>query len=60
MKTKITFIVAVVLSIFVSLAQNKQQEILIIGTMHTVPKIVKKSYQPMLRFAKKYILKKYL
>ncbi|MFK8060560.1 MAG: hypothetical protein AB8B78_10765 [Polaribacter sp.] len=54
MKTQITFITVLFLSIFVLSAQNKPQEILIIGTMHTVPKIVKKSYKPMLRFAKKY------
>lgn len=35
-------------------AQETQKEILIVGTMHTVPKIVKKSYKPMLRRAKKY------
>lgn len=54
MKTKIIFIATFLLSIFILSAQNKQQEIVLIGTMHTVPKIVKKSYKPMLRFAKKY------
>lgn len=54
MKTQITFIASLLVSIFVLSAQNKSQEILIIGTMHTVPKIVKKSYKPMLKFAKKY------
>ena len=54
MKTQITCITALFLSIFVLSAQNKPQEVLIIGTMHTVPKIVKNSYKPMLRFAKKY------
>ena len=54
MKTQITFITAFFLSIFVLSAQNKPQEVLIIGTMHTVPKIVKNSYKPMLKFAKKY------
>ena len=54
MKTQITLISILFLSIFNVLAQKQQQEILIIGTMHTVPKIVKKSYKPMLRFAKKY------
>ena len=54
MKTQITFITVLFLSIFVLSAQNKQQEVLIIGTMHTVPKIVKNSYKPMLKFAKKY------
>ena len=54
MKTQITLISILFLSIFNLLAQKQQQEILIVGTMHTVPKIVKKSYKPMLRFAKKY------
>lgn len=54
MKTEITLIATFILSIFVLSAQKQQQEILIVGTMHTVPKIVKKSYKPMLRFAKKY------
>ena len=54
MKTQITLISILFLSIFNLIAQKQQQEILIVGTMHTVPKIVKKSYKPMLRFAKKY------
>ena len=54
MKTQITLIAVFILSIFILSAQKPQQEVLIIGTMHTVPKIVKKSYKPMLRFAKKY------
>jgi len=54
MKTQINLIAAFILSIYVLSAQKQQQEILIVGTMHTVPKIVKKSYKPMLRFAKKY------
>lgn len=43
-----------------STAQNSnelkkgEKEILLVGTMHTVPKIVKNSYRPMLKFAKKY------
>lgn len=35
-------------------AQNQQKEVLIIGTMHGVPKIVKNSYRPLLKKAKKY------
>ena len=54
MKTQITLIATFILSIFVLSAQNEQQEVLIIGTMHTVPKIVKNSYKPMLKLAKKY------
>lgn len=54
MKTKIYATVTVLfLSIF-SFGQEKQQEVILMGTMHTVPKIVKKSYKPMLRYAKKY------
>lgn len=54
MKTQITLFSILFFSIFNLLAQKQEQEVLIIGTMHTVPKIVKKSYKPMLRFAKKY------
>ncbi|TXD48994.1 MULTISPECIES: hypothetical protein [unclassified Polaribacter] len=54
MKTKIAFFTALLLSIFVLSAQNKPQEILIIGTMHTVSIIIKNSDKPMLCFAKKY------
>lgn len=54
MKTQITIIATFLLSIFVLSAQKSQQEIILIGTMHTVPKIVKNSYKPMLKFAKKY------
>lgn len=54
MKTQITFFTVLLLSFFTLSAQNKPQEIIIIGTMHTVPKIVKNSYKPMLKFAKKY------
>ena len=32
----------------------QEKELLIIGTMHTVPAIVKNSYQPLLNFAIKY------
>ena len=35
-------------------AQEQPKEILIVGTMHTVPKIVKHSYKPMLRRSKNY------
>lgn len=54
MKTQITLFTSLFLSFFVLTGQNKQQEVLIIGTMHTVPKIVKNSYKPMLKLAKKY------
>ena len=33
---------------------SQTKEVLIIGTMHKVPKIVKNSYKPLLKFAKKY------
>ncbi len=54
MKTKITLITVLFVSIFSIVSQTKQQEVVLVGTMHTVPKIVKHSYKPMLRFAKKY------
>lgn len=54
MKTQITIVAYLLASLHNLFAQNIQQEILIVGTMHTVPKIVKKSYKPMLKFAEKY------
>ncbi|MEH1007995.1 MULTISPECIES: DUF5694 domain-containing protein [unclassified Winogradskyella] len=54
MKTLITFIIALCISTLNVNAQDSQKEILIVGTMHTVPNIVKRSYKPMLRRAKKY------
>jgi hypothetical protein len=54
MNTKIKYFVFLFLLSIVSFGQEKQQEVLLMGTMHTVPKIVKKSYKPMLRYAKKY------
>ena len=35
-------------------AQQQAREVLIIGTMHEVPKVVKNSYKPLLRIAKRY------
>jgi len=32
----------------------QQKEVLIIGTMHTVPELVKKSYEPLLKYSKAY------
>lgn len=54
MKSQITLFTLLLVSIFNLFAQEPQKEVVIIGTMHTVPKIVKNSYKPMLRFAKKY------
>ena len=54
MKTQITLFITFLFASIFSFGQEKQQEVLLMGTMHTVPKIVKKSYQPMLRYAKKY------
>lgn len=50
-KVLITLVLAVVA---IMGAQAQQQEVLIIGTMHEVPKIVKHSYKPLLRIAKRY------
>nr|WP_321223436.1 DUF5694 domain-containing protein [uncultured Psychroserpens sp.] len=55
MKTVTTFILFFFFGILFSNAQNNtQQEIYIVGAMHTVPKIVKHSYKPMLKDAIKY------
>lgn len=54
MKTIITLISILFISTLSLNAQKDQKEVLIVGTMHTVPKIVKHSYKPMLRRAKKY------
>lgn len=55
MKTTITFLIVFFIAITNTFSQdNTQKEILIVGTMHTVPKIVKHSYKPMLKYAKKY------
>lgn len=45
----LTLVIAAIIS-----AQAQQEEVLIIGTMHEVPKIVKYSYKPLLRIAKRY------
>jgi len=55
MKSIVMLILIVCLSIFNLKAQHQtQKEIVLVGTMHTVPKIVKKSYKPMLKRAIKY------
>lgn len=54
MKTIVTFISILCFTLTQINAQEQQKEILIVGSMHTVPKIVKKSYTPMLRRAKRY------
>lgn len=54
MKTIFNIFIISVLFCSTLIAQKKQQEVFIMGTMHVVPKIVKKSYKPMLRRAKKY------
>ena len=48
------YIYLLTLSIIANYAFGQEKEVLIIGTMHTVPKIVKNSYKPLLKFAKKY------
>ncbi|WP_178985285.1 DUF5694 domain-containing protein [Winogradskyella helgolandensis] len=54
MRTLFTLIIVLFISTLNGNAQEAQKEILIVGTMHTVPNIVKNSYKPMLRRAKKY------
>ena len=55
MKTIITSLLVFLIAFTNTFAQDKtEKEIVIVGTMHTVPKIVKHSYKPMLKYAKKY------
>jgi len=54
MRTITIFTSILFLSFFNMNAQGQAKEILIVGTMHGVPKIVKHSYKPMLKRAKKY------
>ena len=54
MKNLITLFICFVTVTTSLVAQEKSQEVIIMGTMHTVPKIVKNSYKPMLRYAAKY------
>ena len=54
MKTKITFFALFLVAIVLNAQSKDQQEIYIIGTMHTVPKIVKHSYKPLLKNAIQY------
>lgn len=54
MKTKIAVFIYLLTSFIRLFSQDTPQEIVLVGTMHEVPKIVKKSYKPMLRLAKKY------
>ena len=51
---RILIIIACIIIPFAALGQQEKQEVLIIGTMHEVPKIVKHSYKPLLRIAKRY------
>ncbi|MGM1056729.1 MAG: DUF5694 domain-containing protein [Bacteroidota bacterium] len=50
---RILFFTFLLLSFSIKLGAQ-EKEVLLIGTMHTVPKIVKKSYKPLLRRAIKY------
>lgn len=59
MKTKLVlFVVAVILFSSSLQAQSmgvrQVQEVVLVGTMHTIPKIVKHNYKPMLKKAYKY------
>ncbi len=47
-------IITTIILVIAQYSFGQQKEILIIGTMHTVPKIVKNSYKPLLKYAKKY------
>ncbi len=48
------FIIILIISLTSLNSFGQEKEVLIIGTMHTVPKIVKNSYKPLLKFTKKY------
>ena len=55
MKRILNFLSFVILCLFCNSAKGQTtKEVLIIGTMHTVPKITKNSYRPMLEKAKSY------
>jgi hypothetical protein len=54
MTTKITFMIVFLIGMLSNSQQKNQQEVYIIGTMHTVPKIVKRSYKPLLKNAIQY------
>ena len=51
MRLLITTLTAI---LFTSCLYAQEKELLIIGTMHDVPKIVSHSYKPLLKYAKKY------
>ncbi|MFK7925363.1 MAG: DUF5694 domain-containing protein [Bacteroidia bacterium] len=48
------YIFSLLFSFLVLNALGQQKEVLIIGTMHQVPKLVKNSYNPLLKFSLKY------
>lgn len=54
MKNHVILLAVFLIATAVSSGQEDSKEVLLMGTMHTVPKIVKNSYKPMLRYAKKY------
>ena len=55
MKTLFVLLVILFFNFYAAFSQAEEtQELYIIGTMHTVPKIVKNSYKPLLKKALKY------
>lgn len=48
------YLFCLIFSLLTVSAFGQQKEVLIIGTMHEVPPIVKNSYKPLLKFALKY------
>ena len=46
--------IIILISLGLQVNAQEQQEVLIIGTMHDVPKVVKHSYKPLLRKARRY------
>ncbi len=54
MKNLLIIINILIISVISLQAQNNTKEVLIIGTMHQVPKFLKNSYKPLLKKAEKY------
>jgi hypothetical protein len=49
-----TYMIVFWVILFTHFAQAQNKEVLLVGTMHTVPKIVKRSYKPLLKKVLKY------
>ena len=54
MRKSVLFALTMAVTVSLCAQQGPTKEVLIIGTMHEVPKVVKHSYKPLLRIAKRY------